>query len=69
MEFKLRGAGTPTLPPHAPLLLLVPGIGFIVFGVLLLYNEKLLVYIVAGLFILLGGLLALAGLRAKRMLG
>ena len=71
MDFKLRGGmpGMPQLPPHAPMLLIVPGVGFILFGVTLIFNAWLLVYMVAGIFLLLGGLLTMAGLRAKKMLG
>jgi hypothetical protein len=69
MEIKLNRGAPGMLPPHAPMLLMVPGAGLIAFGLLLLWNEKLLVYIVAGMFILLGSLLVLGGWRAKRMLG
>jgi len=70
MEFKLRGGmGTPQLPPNAVYMLIVPGICLIGLGLLLMFNEWLLRYLVAGLLLLLGGLLTLAGWRAKRMLG
>jgi hypothetical protein len=38
-------------------------------GVLLIWNEALLRYIVAGVFLLIGALLLFAGQRARRMLG
>ena len=71
MDIKLKG-GMPsmsTLPPQLPLLLLVAGCGAIGFGLLLLFYEWLLQWLVAGVFILLGGVLLLTGMRAKRMLG
>ena len=61
--------GMSAIPPNLPLLLLVIGIAAIGFGLLLLWNEWLLRYLVAGIFILLGGLILLVGARAKRMLG
>ncbi|MBL8756229.1 MAG: hypothetical protein JNK15_23240 [Planctomycetes bacterium] len=71
MDFKLKGGmpGMPQLPTQLPTLLFVLGGGSIAFGLLLIWNQFLLVYIVAGLFILLGALLLVTGLRAKRMLG
>ena len=70
MEYKLKGGmpGMPQIPPGMPLLLMVIGAGFIFFGALLFANEWLLRYIVAGLFVLIGGLILLIGLRTKRML-
>ena len=61
--------GMPTLPPQLPILLFVLGAGAIGFGMLLIFNEWLLTYLVAGLFLLVGALLLLVGLRARRMLG
>jgi len=61
--------GMPKLPTQLPTLLLVLGGGAIGLGVLLIVNPQLLVYLVAGLFITIGALLLLTGLRAKRMLG
>ena len=61
--------GMPSLPPQLPLLLLVLGCGSIGLGVLLLMNPLLLVYLVAGVFILIGGILLLTGMRARRLLG
>ena len=71
MDFKLKGGmpGMPQLPPAAPLILIVPGAGMILFGVLIFANEWLLRWIVAGMFCLLGALLLFAGMRAKRMMG
>jgi hypothetical protein len=71
MDFKLKGGmpGMPQLPTQLPTLLFVLGGAAIGFGLLLIWNQFLLVYIVAGLFILLGALLLITGLRAKRMLG
>jgi hypothetical protein len=71
MDFKLnRGLpGLPTVPPQLPALLLLLGGGACAFGLLLIWNEWLLRWLVAGVFLALGALLVLAGLRAKRMLG
>ena len=72
MDINLKRGGMPSMsaiPPNLPLLLLVIGIAAIGFGLLLLWNEWLLRYLVAGIFILLGGLILLVGARAKRMLG
>ncbi|MFT4511725.1 MAG: hypothetical protein ACI89X_004019 [Planctomycetota bacterium] len=72
MDINLKGGGMPgipTLPRNLPMLLLIVGVLLIGFGLLLLANEWLLRYLVAGVFILLGGLVLLIGARAKRMLG
>jgi hypothetical protein len=71
MEFQLRGGmgGMPSLPPSAPILLLVPGACLVGFGLLLFFNEWLLRWIMAGMFVLIGALLLMAGMRMKRMLG
>ena len=71
MEFKLKGGmgGMPQLTPAAPYLLIVPGVFLLAVGMLLFFNEWLLRWIVAGMFLVLGGLLTLAGMRAKKFLG
>tara|TARA_R110002072_G_scaffold299403_5_gene474943 strand:+ start:29821 stop:30039 length:219 start_codon:yes stop_codon:yes gene_type:complete len=72
MDINLKGGGMPgmsVIPPNLPRLLLIIGILAIGFGLLLLWNEWLLRYLVAGIFILLGGIVLLIGARAKRMLG
>lgn len=71
MDFKLnRGMpGMPQIPSALPTLLLVLGSSAIGLGLLLLWNEWLLRWLVAGVFLVLGALLLLTGLRAKRMLG
>lgn len=61
--------GMPQLPTQLPTLLIVLGAGIGGLGILLLVNPQLLVYLVAGVFLLVGGLLLLTGLRAKKMLG
>ena len=70
MDINLRGGmpGMPQVPPQLPTLLLVLGCGAVGFGILLLWNEWLLRWLVAGLFILVGGVLLMTGMRAKRML-
>jgi hypothetical protein len=71
MEFNInRGMpGMPPLPTQLPTLLLFLGGASCLLGVLLIWNEALLRYLVAGVFLLIGALLLFAGLRARRMLG
>ncbi len=71
MDIKLKGGmpGMPQIPVQLPMLLFLLGGGAIGFGILLLWNERLLVYLVAGMFFLLGAVLLMTGYRAKRMLG
>jgi hypothetical protein len=71
MDIKLnRGMpGMPQIPHQLPTLLLLLGGGAVGLGLLLLWNEWLLRWLVAGVFLLLGAVLLLTGLRAKRMLG
>jgi len=71
MEFKLKGgmSGMSQLPASAPTMLMVPGALMVGFGILVLWNPELIRWIFAGVFILLGSLLTMAGLRAKRLLG
>lgn len=61
--------GMPQMPTQLPTLLIVIGSAIGGLGVLLLVNPQLLVYLVAAVFLLVGGLLLLTGLRAKKMLG
>lgn len=72
MDFTLnRGmpGGMPQLPPALPNLLLFVGGCIALLGLLLFWNEHLLRYLVAGVFLLVGAVLVLIGLRAKKMLG
>jgi uncharacterized membrane protein YphA (DoxX/SURF4 family) len=71
MDIKLnRGTpGMPQIPIQLPTLLIVLGAGSVVFGLLLLWNEWLLRWMVAGIFLVVGGLLLMTGMRAKKMLG
>ncbi|MFY9342356.1 MAG: hypothetical protein WAT39_07695 [Planctomycetota bacterium] len=71
MDIKLKGGlpGMPQVPTQLPVLLMLLGGGALLFGLLLLWNEWLLRWLVAGVFLLLGAMLLLAGLRAKKMLG
>lgn len=71
MEINLnRGMpGMPPLPTQLPTLLMILGGGAIFLGMLLFLNEWLLRWMVASLFCLVGAVLLLTGLRAKRMLG
>ena len=69
MDFKLNRGGMPQVPPQMPVVLMVPGFLLAFFGLLLIYNPDLVGYIVGGILMVLGGLLFLAGMRMKRMLG
>ena len=71
MDIRLTGGmpGMPTIPPQLPILLLLLGGGAIGFGLLLLFNEWLLRYLVASLFLIIGAILLMVAWRAKRMLG
>lgn len=71
MDFRLKGGmpGMPTLPPQLPALLTMLGAGSTFLGLMLLLNEWLLRWLVAGVFLLIGGLLLIVAWRAKRMLG
>ena len=71
MDIKLnRGMpGMPQLPTQLPTLLLLLGGAAIGLGLLLLFNEWLLRWLVAGVFLLIGAVLLLTGLRARRLLG
>lgn len=72
MEIHLnRGmpGGMPPLPTQLPTLLMFLGAGALFLGLMLFWNEWLLRWLVAGLFCVIGAVLLLTGLRAKRMLG
>jgi len=71
MDFRLKGGmpGMPTIPPQLPVLLTMLGAGAVFLGLMLLLNEWLLRWLVAGVFLLIGGLLLVVAWRAKRMLG
>jgi len=61
--------GLPQLPTQLPTLLLFLGGGSCCLGLLLIWNENLLRWLVAGMFLLIGALLLVTGLRAKRLMG
>ena len=71
MEINLnRGMpGMPQLPTQAPIVLIALGAALALFGIVVLFNPWLLVYLVAGVFILVGFVVLMMGLRLKRMLG
>lgn len=71
MDIKLKGGlpGMPQIPTQLPTLLFLLGGGAVGFGLLLLWNEWLLRWLVAGVFLLVGAVLLLTGLRAKKLLG
>lgn len=71
MEIHLnRGMpGMPPIPGQMPMLLMLFGGAAIFLGLMLAFNEWLLRWLVAGVFIVFGAMLVAVGLRAKRMLG
>jgi uncharacterized membrane protein len=69
MTFQLNRGGLPQFPPNAPLFLIVPGAGLALFGLLVLFNPDLIRWMVGGLFLVVGGLMLFAGMRARKMLG
>jgi hypothetical protein len=74
MDFKLKGGlpgipGIPQIPSQLPIILFVLGGGSIGIGLLVLFNPQLVVWMVAGVFLLIGAILVLTGLRAKKLLG
>ncbi len=71
MEINLnRGMpGMPPMPSQLPTLLLMLGAASAFLGLLLIWNEQLLRWLVAGVFLLLGAVLVLTGLRARRIMG
>jgi hypothetical protein len=71
MDIKLnRGMpGMPQIPMQLPMLLFLLGALAIAFGLLLIWNEWLLRWLVAGVFLLVGVVLLLTGYRAKKLLG
>ena len=71
MDIKLnRGMpGMPQIPTQLPTLLLILGVVSAGFGLVLIFNPWLLIYLVAGVFLLIGAVLVMTGLRAKKMLG
>ena len=71
MDIKLnRGMpGMPQIPTQLPVLLFVLGGGAMLFGLLLIWNEWLLRWLVAGVFLVIGAVLLITGVRAKKFLG
>ena len=60
--------GMPQIPPHAPFLLIVPGVGLAALGILVIFNPPLIAYIFGGCIMLLGLFLAFAGWRLMQRL-
>lgn len=71
MDIRLKGGmpGMPSIPPQLPMLLTVLGAGVAGLGFMILWNEWLLRFLVAGVFLLIGAVLLIVAWRAKRMLG
>jgi hypothetical protein len=71
MDIKLKGGmlGMPQIPSQLPNLLFLLGGGAVALGLLLIWNEHLLRWLVAGVFMLIGAVLLLTALRAKKFLG
>jgi hypothetical protein len=68
MEYKLKG-GMPQVPAALPQILMVVGAALAFLGLLVIYNPDLLRYMVGGVFLLIGALLALIGYRVRRLVG
>jgi hypothetical protein len=58
--------GMPQIPPHAPYLLIIPGVSLAVLGVLVIFNPDLIAYMFGGCMLALGLLIAFAGWRLMR---
>ncbi len=69
MDINLNRGGMPAVPPNLPFLLMMLGGGAIGLGLLIIFNEELLRWMVASVFLLIGAVLLFTGLRARRMLG
>ena len=71
MDIRLKGGipGMPSIPPQLPMLLTFLGAGAAGLGFMILWNEWLLRFLVAGVFLLIGVVLLIVAWRAKRMLG
>ena len=70
MEYKLKGMpGMPQVPSALPKILMVAGGALAFLGLFVIYNPALLPYMVGGVFLLIGALLALIGYRARRLVG
>jgi hypothetical protein len=55
--------GMPQIPPHAPYILIVPGVGLAVLGILVFFNHALVQFLVGGMLLLVGMLLTFVGWR------
>ena len=62
MNFDLN-RGMPQIPSHAPWLLIVPGVGLAVLGLLVIFNPDLIAYMFGGCMMAIGLLIAFAGWR------
>jgi hypothetical protein len=71
MEYKLKGGmpGMPQVPAALPQILMIAGGALAFLGLFVIYNPDLLRYMVGGVFLLIGALLALIGYRARRLVG
>jgi len=66
LKGRMPGMG---VPPQLPVLLLLLGSASVFLGLMLIWNEDLLRWLVAGVFLLIGAILLMTGWKAKRMLG
>lgn len=65
MDFNLNRGPIPQLPPKAPMLLMVPGLGLIGLSILLWLQPTLLLYLVCGILATLGALLVFLARRMQ----
>ncbi len=68
MNIDLNRGGMPQLPPQAPLILIVPGIGLALLGIVVIANPDLIAYLFGGVMVLFGLLLAFLGWRMLQRL-
>jgi hypothetical protein len=58
--------GMPQIPPHAPYLLIVPGVALAALGLIVIVNPVLVAYMFGGCMLALGLVIAFAGWRLMR---
>lgn len=66
MNINLNRGGMPQMPPHAPFLLIVPGVALAALGVIVIVNPHIIAYLFGGFIGAVGLLLALAGWRLQQ---
>ena len=62
MNFDLN-RGMPQIPPSAPWLLIVPGVGLAALGLVVIFNPALIAFMFGGCMMAIGLLITFAGWR------